>query len=734
METKFVEHPLIKKGIITYRTYQIELAEKSLRGSSLVILPTGLGKTVVALLVMVARLQKEDGKVLVLSPTRPLVNQHTLFFKNALNINEIGMLTGEIPPHKRHEIWSKSKIIVSTPQVVENDLIARRASLKDFVLVIFDEAHRAVGNYAYTYIAKKYYEECDDPLVLGMTASPGSDEERIKEVCSNLGIEYVHYKGEKDPDVRKYIPKKEIEWIEVPLPPEIKKLRSDLYSIFEDMTDKLIEMCPFGIRIPKNPTKKELLSLQQRILSEIKNSKEQYLYHVLSIIAELLKLSHGIELIETQGVSAFRKYIERLRGEAESLRGSKASKRLLSEIERKGIIYRLQNIDVEHPKLEMVSEIIRKQIEENPSSLIIVFTNFRDSAQMVLETLSNVEGVRAIRFVGQGSREGDKGLSQKEQVETLKKFSTGEYNVLVATSVAEEGLDIPSTDLVIFYEPVPSEIRSIQRKGRTGRRHYGRVVVLITKGTRDEAFYWSSMRKERRMEEKVGKIGISVEREEKKKEERKPVIYVDIRELRSGIVKYLENETEVFPTTLEVGDYILSERVGVERKTAQDLINSLVDGNRDLFLQLSDLSKTFSRPILIVEGEDVYSVRNVHPNAIKGLFASITVDFGIPIVFTKDKEETAEFLKIVARREQEERGERPIVHGKKTFKTLSERQEYVVSSIPGVGPKVAKNLLKKFGSVEKVMSASEEELKKAPLVGDKTAKAIREIVGSEYKG
>lgn len=127
-----------------------------------------------------------------------------------------------------------------------------------------------------------------------------------------------------------------------------------------------------------------------------------------------------------------------------------------------------------------------------------MFTNYRDTADMVTCMLSEVEGISPVRFVGQSSKYKDKGLTQKQQVEIIEKFKSGDFNVLVATSVAEEGLDIPATDLVLFYEPVPSEIRSIQRKGRTGRKHRGRVVVLVTRGTRDEAYYWSSVNKEKR--------------------------------------------------------------------------------------------------------------------------------------------------------------------------------------------------------------------------------------------
>lgn len=171
------------------------------------------------------------------------------------------------------------------------------------------------------------------------------------------------------------------------------------------------------------------------------------------------------------GLEALRKYLEKLDAEASSSSASKAAKRLMDDLYMRKTLYRVKECDVEHPKLALARRIVCEQLEGNPDSRVIVFTNYRDSAEMVVNALSEVSGIVPVRFVGQGSRHKDKGLTQKQQVEILDRFRAGEYNVLVATSVAEEGLDIPATDLVLFYEPVPSEIRSIQRKGRTGRQH-----------------------------------------------------------------------------------------------------------------------------------------------------------------------------------------------------------------------------------------------------------------------
>ena len=213
----FLEHPLLKPHSVEKRLFQLDLAAKSLKSSTLVVVPTGLGKTVVAMMVLLARL--ELGKVLFLAPTRPLVDQHASFLKNALKDGTIvAFMTGETAPKERAETWSRARIVVSTPQVVENDLLSRRIDLKGVSLIIFDEAHRGVGNYAYVYIAERYAREAVAPLVLGITASPGSQIDKIEEICTNLGIESIETKTEADPDVQPFVHHRKIEWVKVIVP------------------------------------------------------------------------------------------------------------------------------------------------------------------------------------------------------------------------------------------------------------------------------------------------------------------------------------------------------------------------------------------------------------------------------------------------------------------------------------------------------------------------------------
>ncbi|TGC09825.1 DEAD/DEAH box helicase [Methanolobus halotolerans] len=748
-----IRHPLIKQDAVEQRLYQLDLAGKALAASTLVVLPTGLGKTIVALLVIASRLEKAGGKVLVLSPTKPLVEQHASFFRKVLSIPEEEVLTftGSINPLQREELWKSGRVIVSTPQVIENDILTKRITLDDVTHITFDEAHRATGNYAYTYIAEKYFEIARDPLCLGITASPGSSDERIAEVCRALRIESVAVKTESDRDVAQYIQKKDIEWKRINLPSEMKEIKDLLQKVLDDRYKKLTD-AGYPIHNQRYVSKKDLLSLQQRLQGELRGLPESSVYTAISILAEILKVSHAVEITETQGLGALRMYMERLDNEAGSSKGSKASKRLAEDLYIRQAVHRLSNCDCEHPKMEHVKQIVFEQLTNKPDSRVIVFANYRDTAEMITGALAEIELIRPVRFVGQASKYKDKGLTQKQQVGIIDMFKAGEYNTLVATSVAEEGLDIPSTDLVLFYEPVPSEIRSIQRKGRTGRKHEGRVVVLVTKGTRDEGYYWSSLAKEKKMQsnmQTLQDIMPSGARENHQEtltdteyndqvtladfDENSPKVIVDQREVKSSVARMLDKAgVDIILKTLEVGDYILSDRIAVERKSTEDFTSSLIE--HKLFEQISNLSRTYQKPVLILEGENLFTSRKLNPAAIHGALSSIAIDFGVAVLYTRDSEDTASLIKQIAKREQTEEKREVSLHGKKASQMLPQQQEYIISSISDIGPKAARSLLQHFGTVENVIKADYEELLKVRNIGPKTAIRIRELVSREYTG
>ncbi|USG99210.1 DEAD/DEAH box helicase [Thermococcus argininiproducens] len=765
----------LRKDLIQPRLYQEVIYAKCKDKNSLVVLPTGLGKTLIAQMIADYRLSKYGGKVLMLAPTKPLALQHRESFLRLFNIPEekVNTLTGEIPPEKRAEIWRRSIIITATPQTIENDLVVGRISLEDVVLLIFDEAHRAVGNYGYVYIAKEYMRESKHPLILGLTASPGSDETKIRAIVKNLFIEHIELRTENSPDVKPYVQGIKFEWLKVGLPEIYKDVRKLLREMLKDSLKPLAGAGLLDSYSPDIP-KKEVLKVGQIINTEM--AKGNYEVGKLMLYqAKALKLHHAIELLETQGLSALRGYLKKLYEEARKGR-TKSTKEIIQDPRMKKAITLLvqaKELGLDHPKLDKLKEIIKEQLDKKPSSKIIVFTNYRDTAKKIVEELLK-EHIQAMRFVGQASRENDKGLTQKKQKQILDLFSRGEFNVLVATSVGEEGLDVPEVDLVIFYEPVPSAIRSIQRKGRTGRHKPGKVIILMAKGTRDEAYYWSSRHKEKQMISLLKKVEDMVKKEkqssllgfvkskEKKKSEttikeveekievskeevyeklpikpifiRKPkgiVVYVDSRELKSQVPKMLkELGVHLEIKTLDIGDYIVSEDVAIERKAANDFIQSIIDGR--LFDQARRLKEGYLKPIIIIEGE-LYGIRNIHPNAIRGALAALTVDWDIPILFAKDPSEVANYIYLIAKREQEERKKEIAVRSEKKALTLADRQRLIVEGLPYVSAVLARRLLRHFGSVERVFTAKESELTQVEGIGEKIAREIRKVITAPYE-
>ncbi len=501
----------IKEGAISERLYQENIAEVASRESTLVVLPTGMGKTVIALKVIDRVLWTEGGRVLFMAPTKPLVEQHFSFLTEKLQLpeGEIVTMTGEVSPERRAEWWRKARIVVSTPQVVENDINSGAVWLRDFSLVVFDECHRAVGDYSYVHIAEIYTAEKGDGLVLGMTASPGSDLLAVEGICRMLGIRRIEARTEDDPDVEPYVQDVAVKWVEVQLPEALRRISRALRKMLARRVDALkrMDLLPedFG------GTTRELLGAGRRISDELAaGHKSRGMFEALRIQSEAIKIAHGIDLAETQAAHALRQYVSKLQEEA-GAKKSKASVSISQDEHFVEVVQMLEQLREEHPKMAKLRETVEQQLLRSPGSRIMVFTQYRDTADAVERMTSSIAGARPLKLVGQSAKGSKKGLRQKEQIDVISRFAAGAANVLISTSVGEEGLDIASTDMVVFFEPVPSEIRTIQRKGRTGRLRAGKVVVLITKETKDEGYYYSSKRKERAMKAALMSLNMSLQ-------------------------------------------------------------------------------------------------------------------------------------------------------------------------------------------------------------------------------
>jgi len=495
--SEFIDHRFIKKNKVQKRLYQELLAAEAINQDTLVVVPTGLGKTIIAVM-LIAHFYDPKKSMLFMAPTRPLVSQHLEKMKDVLDIDseKIVLITGLTSQPRRKELYrTDGQIICATPQTIDNDILAGIIDKNDFNLIIFDEAHRAVGDYAYCRIADFF----KDAKKLALTASPGSKRAKIEEVVNNLHISKVEIRTEDDVDVRDYTQDVEIEVIHLRLDEDSQKIS---FLLDQFIKKKIIILRKFNFRISSNYTKREIIQLQSQILSRLSKTKDNRVYFALSATASILKLYHAKELIESQGIHSFENYLSKLDEEARGNKASKAIREIINSAEVAHIRKILAEINyncVEYSKEIKLIELVNDYAKENPESKILVFSNFRDNAGYLVDVLNKNNQIKSARFVGQASKANDKGLSQKEQLSILSDFKAGVYNTLVCTSVGEEGLDIPSVDLVVFYDAVPSEIRAIQRRGRTGRFKVGRVVVLLNKNTIDDHYYYVSLNKEKTM-------------------------------------------------------------------------------------------------------------------------------------------------------------------------------------------------------------------------------------------
>jgi ERCC4-related helicase/ERCC4-type nuclease len=772
----FFEHQLIRPSSVEQRDYQVNIARAAASESTLVVLPTGMGKTIVALIVIAETLLKKNGKILFMAPTKPLVQQHAGFLRENLMKFEPAMFTGEVAPSTRSETWTENRLIVSTPQVIENDLDEGRMTLENVDLIVFDEAHRAVGDYAYVSIGKRYQER--EGLVLGMTASPGSEVGKIAQVCENLGITNVEIRSEHDDDVVKYTQDIDVQYIAVNLQEGMGPVVFLLKQIFDEQVRRLREL---GMLDPRKPvTTRDLLEAGNVIRARLQSGRKSFqLFRAASIQSMAMKVNHAIELAETQGSGALEKYLDKQVAEGSEKGGSKAARDLVKDArfqQARTLVYGMKR---DHPKLEKVVPIIKTQFLSKPDSRVIVFTHYRDTCELMTQTLDKVPGFRPVRFVGQASKGEDLGMNQKEQKDIIERFQRGEYNILVATSIAEEGLDIPSTDLVVLYEPVPSEIRTIQRRGRTGRRRAGKVVMLVTRHTKDEAYFYSSKKKEAQMRRELEalrkKLRVKKGLPDLPPVARAPLTRPQLEEMMT--VKPESDKEELARKTsekkgqksltqfgkdnsdydvvldaspnaasiglseelaqagialdikeLENADVIVSPRVAVAVRTVDQFIDGMSDGS--VLSTLAKLKHEFLHPILIVQGEPQGEGIQAGNAAVYDALSAVLAEYHMPVLSTRNPEETS--AQILSLRRQEQARSDGARKSVQTTLDVSSRQRFLVQGLPNVSATLAQRLLSRFGSVKGIADADVEELMEVEGIGKVIAEGIHTVLRKKY--
>jgi Fanconi anemia group M protein len=567
---KYVVHPMVIDGVIEDRDYQRRFVERALEANTLAVLPTALGKTVIAELVAAELLHRHPGcRILFMAPTKPLALQHRESVLKHLKLreDEVAVVTGETAA--RASVWNSPRVrfVTATPQTVWNDYRNGLVRLEEFALIIFDECHRSRSRYAYTRLAEEYVRRCPYPLILALTASPGSEEDKVVEVIKNLWIEQVVWMSEEDEEVSKYIPGIRVGWVRVKLPAEYEQIRNEIKRMIESVIARLRDSGLLRMPI-EAVNRKVLVGLMNRLRAEIDSGVKGPNIHYMTLLSAALSLYHAQELIESQHVYSLKHYLEEI-----SRSELRSHKIIASTPDFRNLVRMVIQCTVDHSKVDALASTLEAHFSEKSDDRVLVFANIRATAEVLVDRLRD-RGYRAALFIGRAEGKHGPKMSQDEQMKTLRAFREGVYNVLVATSVGEEGLDIPECGLVVYYEPAVSGIRYIQRRGRTGRKLPGKAVILVADKTVDEYYFREGYRRARRMDkilQQASQKTVKIERKASKPQQGTPWPWTKTVEEPQPII-----EIDVMPKQV-------SEREIVAVEPRQEVVSVEGPSSRELY-------------------------------------------------------------------------------------------------------------------------------------------------------
>uniref|UniRef100_A0A8C6XI25 ATP-dependent RNA helicase FANCM n=1 Tax=Naja naja TaxID=35670 RepID=A0A8C6XI25_NAJNA len=496
-------------GCVEERSYQVRASWEALLANTLLCLPTGLGKTLVAAVVMYNFYRWfPGGKILFLAPTKPLVAQQREACARLLGIPAAHMaeMTGGTQIVDRKEIWCTKRVFFLTPQIMANDLSRGTCPAAEIKCLVIDEAHKALGNHAYCQVVKELCKYTREFRVLALSATPGSDIKAVQQVITNLLISHIELCFEDSPDIQPYSHERRIEKCVVPLGKELTEIQNAYIRVLEIFTGRLsrLQVLPrheipaltkYQIILARDQFRKNPMSFPQRMQQGA----------IEGDFALCISLYHGYELLLQMGMRSLHTF---LRGIMDGSKGMTRAKNELGRNEEFMMLYsQLENMFLDsassnaentktfiysHPKLKKLEDVVLQHFKswrKHQDTRVMIFSSFRDSVQEIAEMLNyHYPLVRVMTFVGHSTGKNTKGFTQKEQLEVVKHFREGGYNTLVSTCVGEEGLDIGEVDLIICFDAQKSPIRLVQRMGRTGRKRQGRIVVILSEG-REERTY-----------------------------------------------------------------------------------------------------------------------------------------------------------------------------------------------------------------------------------------------------
>ncbi|XP_067593013.1 Fanconi anemia group M protein isoform X1 [Pseudorca crassidens] len=514
------------------RDYQLHISRTALFCNTLVCLPTGLGKTFIAAVVMYNFYRWfPSGKVVFMAPTKPLVTQQIEACYRVMGIPQSHMaeMTGSTQAFTRKEIWGSKRVHFLTPQVMVNDLSRGACPAAEIKCLVIDEAHKALGNYAYCQVVRELVKYTNHFRILALSATPGSDIKAVQQVITNLLIGQIEIRSEDSPDILPYSHERRVEKLVVPLGEELGAIQKAYIQILEALASSLIRRNVLMRRDIPNLTKYQIILARDQFR---KNPSPNIVGLQQGIIegefAICISLYHGYELLQQMGMRSLYFFLCGI------MDGTKGMTRAKKELSRNEDFMKLYNhlecmfahtrgtsasgisaikkgdedkkFCYSHPKLKKLEEIVVEHFKswnaqktsdkKCDETRVMIFSSFRDSVQEIAEMLLQHQPIiRVMTFVGHASGKSMKGFTQKEQLEVVKQFRSGGYNTLVSTCVGEEGLDIGEVDLIICFDAQKSPIRLVQRMGRTGRKRQGRIVVILAEGREERTYNQSQCNK-----------------------------------------------------------------------------------------------------------------------------------------------------------------------------------------------------------------------------------------------
>lgn len=422
--------------------------------------------------------------------------------------NETVELTGRQTKAIRSVLWQSKRVFFVTPQVVQSDMHSPEQNfpLSDIRLIVIDEAHKAKGRYAYVDVVQSIAARNSVLRILALSATPGRTTEDVAEVVQNLLISHIEVRCENSIDVCQYTHKKNLRTVVVPLGDHLSSIRDELIDIIDPYVRNLIEN-----NVVSGSTgslhKGWLMMEQKRFQESCMTNRPPNYTDIMYDFSACVSLYHSLELLVRHGIRVFlnfyddsenrgsEKYFvardQKLKLFLDRLREETGPNPFLVNDETlpDGSICEIpMNLDFGHPKFQLLQKHLIEHFEKCPESKVIVFCEFRESVVLIHRLLLQKRPlIRPKIIVGQGSSAGIRAVTQKQQIASMTSFRNGITNTLIATCVAEEGIDVGEVDLIICFDiNTKNPTRFVQRIGRTGRQRQGNVIMLVTEGREHE--------------------------------------------------------------------------------------------------------------------------------------------------------------------------------------------------------------------------------------------------------